>query len=169
MKKEHQKLTLKEKQQIKKKKEKQFTVIALCIIAVILVVSAIIMIVAIAREVGQDQTPFTKEELIGSWYDENGTDCWRFSDQGYVYFYTRSKDTEPYLSKFYADYTFFEEESKLNIFYKANTPTAFTCSVKDGKMTLTEGENVQVLVKGIPISDRNKEILGIPLTSESEG
>ena len=166
MKKERIKLTaeqkLLQKKEKQKKNEKKFTVIAIVAVALIILTVLVILATAIGRTVIANRKPstFDVEELYGSWYDDTGKIGWHFEKE-YVYFLNREDTEEPFASRVYTAYKAYPDLGKMDVYLKKNTPTTYTCTLKNGVMTLVSGEETLKLTKGMLASELNMLILGI--------
>ena len=159
MKKEKVRLTLQEKQLLRKKKEKRFSIIAFIVVGLLLLSFPVILVIGILRS--ERGPAFSAEQLYGCWYDEDDTSCWRFDDTADgtdVYFFVRTKTTTPFDFSSYTDVILDEEQGTVTVYFGKNQPVTFNCSLKKDRLVLQNEDSKLVFNKGIPISDRNKEI-----------
>ena len=154
-------LTLKEKQALKKQQEQRFTVIALVVVVLTVLLSIGLLVFIVARD-GFTTTKLKTENLYEFWYLEDGTACWNFREDDTaetdVYFYGRSGETEPYIFSAFTDVIVDEENGTLTIRYSAFKSVVYNCEIKKDTMTLTAKDDVKVFKKGVALSKFNQEI-----------
>ena len=170
MNKEKKLLKLQQKKERKKTREKRFSIIAFAALALAGLLGLALMVFAISRT-DAFTSGFSAEALYGCWYREDDISCWRFTeteDGADVYFFVRPDTTTPFNFSSYTDVVMREKEGTITIYFGEKDPQTFTCSLKKDTLVLVNGDSRLVFKKGLPISERNKEIAAT-YPSKAEG
>ena len=169
MKKDKIKLSPKEKRALQKKKDRRFDLICVGVVAA----TAVVIVAIVLVFFGGSFLSISTEKLYGHWYSEDGLSCWRFQEDGDVYFFSRKDLTSPYTFSSYTDFECDEKNRTVTVYFGKDDPHVFSCKTLSSKKLVLQRDGKKLeYTKGIDIAQMNKEIVALyplPEASPSQG